>query len=48
MNIVGNIKPLADRWWLNSTPEMSPNWISTSRHEADEDVAAGMNSSPEP
>jgi len=45
MNMMGNSKPVAERCWPNSTPEMSPSWMSTTRHDASVVIAARTNSS---
>jgi hypothetical protein len=42
---MGNSKPVAERCWPNSTPEMSPSWMSTTRHDASVVIAARTNSS---
>ena len=34
MKMIGYVKPSAASWWANSTPEMSPSWMSTTRQVA--------------
>ena len=45
MKMMGKAKPVAARWRPKSTPEMSPSWMSTTRHDASVVIAARTNSS---
>ena len=34
IKIIGHFRPSADNWWANSTPVMSPRFISMTRQQA--------------